>query len=270
MSDQPSCISVRLTRNRQIIAKHQIAQLSQTSSTFDTIRNLSLASMQQIHSLCRQLKSTEKILDQLKAGIDSVFGKINCDRSTIAVQLGDNESVNENNMMQYLGIIEQKTNELLQIHTYLQLKDVENRPDVAAGSPPVTTTALLGGPTSPPTIQPIQIVPPSTEDDHDDDGHDWADDAVDFDRPLTQHELKARVMRNVTKKELTGQNVPAPIAAGKRGEKTAPAGDKTGKAAESFQKKKGTKWTFASSQWSVFDCTSLLPVVPDRPALQEC
>ena len=152
----------------------------------------------------RQLQATEKILDQLKAGIDSVFGKINCDRSAIADMLGDNDAVNENNMMQYLGIIEQKTNELLQIHAYLQLRELremENRPDGTPGTPSVNAAALLGGPSSPPTAAPIQILPPSTEDERDDEAGDFADDLVDFDRPMTQSELKARVLRSVARKE---------------------------------------------------------------------
>ena len=149
----------------------------------------------------RQLKATEKILDQLKAGIESVFGKINCDRSAISDMLGDNDTVNESNMMQYLGIIEQKTNELLQIHAYLQLKELENRPDGSPGTPPVNAAALLGGPTSPPIAAPIQIVPPSTEDDRDDEAGEFADDPVDFERPLTQGELKMKVLRSVARRE---------------------------------------------------------------------
>lgn len=114
--------------------------------------------------------------------------------------LGDNDAVNENNMMQYLGIIEQKTNELLQIHAYLQLKEIESRPDVDPGTPPLNAAALLG-PTTPPAAAPIQIQPPSTEDDRDDEGGDFGEDPVEFDRPLTQNELKARVLKSVAKKE---------------------------------------------------------------------
>ncbi|XP_076821624.1 coiled-coil domain-containing protein 63-like [Clavelina lepadiformis] len=185
----------------------------------------------------KQLKATEKILDQLKAGIESVFGKISCDRSAISDMLGDNDTVNENNMMQYLGIIEQKTNELLQIHTYLQMKELENRPEGAPGTPPVTATALLGGPAAPPVVAPIQIVPPSTEDDHDDDGADSGEESVDFDRPLTQHELKARVMRSVARKEQTA-TTSLPGAGGKRAEKQVPALEKTPRQSDVGPKKK--------------------------------
>ncbi|XP_039274347.2 coiled-coil domain-containing protein 63-like [Styela clava] len=152
----------------------------------------------------KQLKASVKILDQLKAGIESVFGKINCDRSAIADMLGDNDSVNENNMMQYLGIIEQKTNELLQIHAYLQLKELESKPENVApvpGTPPTATVALLGGTAAPVALSQIVVVPPSTEEDKDEDD----DESIDMGRPLTTKELKERVLRNIQKKELISQ-----------------------------------------------------------------
>ena len=187
---------------------------------------------------CRQLQATEKILDQLKAGIESVFGKINCDRSAIADMLGDNDTVNENNMMQYLGIIEQKTNELLQIHAYLQLKELENKPDGVPGTPSAPASALLGGPSAPPTMAPIHIIPPSTEDDRDDEAGEFADDPPDFDRPLTQNELKARVMRSVTRKEQAAQAALA-LGGGKRADKQV-ALEKTPRQGDAAQKKKAT------------------------------
>lgn len=167
-----------------------------------------------------------------------MFGKISCDRSSIAVKLGDNTAVNENNMMQYLGIIEQKTNDLLQMHAFVQLKEIESKPEVNAGTQPVAPTALLGGPAIPPNLAPIQITPPSTEEDHDDDG-DSAEESVDFDRPLTQHELKQRVIKHVTKRELAGQTFQSGATA-KRVEKPLPPTDKSAKV-DAFQKKKFSK-----------------------------
>lgn len=52
-------------------------------------------------------------------GIDSLFGKINCDRSAIDDMLGAAHGVTDTNMIQYLGIIEQRTNELLAIQNYV-------------------------------------------------------------------------------------------------------------------------------------------------------
>ena len=55
-------------------------------------------------------------------GIESLFNKINCDRSAIDDMLGAATGVTDGNMLQYLGIIEQRTNELLAIQTYTSLK----------------------------------------------------------------------------------------------------------------------------------------------------
>ena len=56
------------------------------------------------------------------SGIESLFNKINCDRSAIDEMLGAAKGVTDSNMIQYLGIIEQRTNELLAIQSYVSTK----------------------------------------------------------------------------------------------------------------------------------------------------
>ncbi len=55
----------------------------------------------------------EKVMASLKVGIQHIFNKIGCDVSAMSDMLADSH-VTEVNMMQYLGIIEQRTNEILQ------------------------------------------------------------------------------------------------------------------------------------------------------------
>ncbi|XP_032238101.2 coiled-coil domain-containing protein 63 [Nematostella vectensis] len=137
-----------------------------------------------------QYKHTKKILEQLKTGIDSLFNKINCDRSAIENLLGSKEGITDNNMMQFLGIIEQRTNELLQVQAFQLTKDTEKEDP----SPPV---GLLGqGPQ--PGVVGVSIVPPSTGDDYDSDTSTGSDDDQ---RPMTQQELKNRIMKGITKRE---------------------------------------------------------------------
>ena len=52
-------------------------------------------------------------------GIGSLFDKIGCDRGVLSDLLGSSEEVKDDNMMQYLGLIEQKANELLAAQCYL-------------------------------------------------------------------------------------------------------------------------------------------------------
>ena len=66
-------------------------------------------------------------MDQLKEGIGSVFDEINCDKSLLTQELGENDKVTDENILKYLTMIEQKTNQLLQVHAYLQLKELEQK-----------------------------------------------------------------------------------------------------------------------------------------------
>lgn len=133
-------------------------------------------------------KGITKILDQLRAGISSLFDKINCDKSAIEEMLGAASGVTDNNMIQYLGIIEQRTNELLAVQGYINSKDLDKK-TVGAG--------FLGeGPGAP---QPqLPILPPAVGDEYDSEGSEGSDDEA---RPMTRNELQRRVMNTVKKRE---------------------------------------------------------------------
>eukprot|EP00116_Pleurobrachia_bachei_P005505 sb/3465767/ len=145
-------------------------------------------------------EGTSKTLDQLQSGIDSLFNKINCDKSPIVEMLGDS-GVTDNNMMQYLGIVEQRTNELLQLHAFVQAKEADSADTGAVPQPP----SLLGQGPQPP-VTTINIAPPSTgvtgsqhatkapTDDYESEGESADEDEI---RPLTQAELKKKIIKGV-------------------------------------------------------------------------
>lgn len=127
-----------------------------------------------------------KTVSQLEQGIQSIFNKIECDKSALSDMLGTT-GVTESNMMQYLGIIEQRTNELLQLYHQAN-KDAEGG-DVVA---------VIGqGPAAPAGSTVINIDPPVIGDE--DDSEDESDD--DEERPLSRDELKAKTLRGLTKRE---------------------------------------------------------------------
>ena len=127
-----------------------------------------------------------KTVAQLEQGIQSIFNKIGCDKSALSDMLGTT-GVTESNMMQYLGIIEQRTNELLQLYHQAQ-KDTEGGEVVA----------VIGqGPAAPAGSTVINIDPPVIGDE--DDSEDESDD--DEERPLSRDELKAKTLRGLTKRE---------------------------------------------------------------------
>eukprot|EP01042_Synura_sphagnicola_P030616 gene30616-39443_t len=60
-----------------------------------------------------------RTISQLKNGIHSIFTRIGAASSSVEEMLG-NQGVTESNMMQYLGIIEQRTSEILQAYAATQ------------------------------------------------------------------------------------------------------------------------------------------------------
>jgi len=69
----------------------------------------------------KQYQETVKTVNQLKIGIKSIFDRIGCNNESVQEIIGTH-GVTESNMMQYLGIIEQRTNEILQMYSACQVK----------------------------------------------------------------------------------------------------------------------------------------------------
>ncbi|KAM8758105.1 coiled-coil domain-containing protein 114 isoform 2-T2 [Acanthopagrus schlegelii] len=139
-----------------------------------------------------QASIISEILDKIKTELNSIFSKIECDRSVIEDALGSSTGISENNIMSYLGLVEQKTNELLTIQAFLNSKDVEkdyNPKDLA--------TFLLG--------QNPELLQQNF-------GSRLAINSVDYEaeespvtdeeeQPLSQDELRSRIMERVLQRE---------------------------------------------------------------------
>lgn len=65
---------------------------------------------------------TVKIINSLKIGIKSIFDRIGCNTEQVQEIIGSH-GVTESNMLQYLGIIEQRTNEILLLSQYNQTQN---------------------------------------------------------------------------------------------------------------------------------------------------
>ena len=78
--------------------------------------------------------------------MESLFNKVGCDSSAITDMLGGQGGVSETNILQYMGIIEQKANELLQLHSYSKAKETGDTATMAAflatRAPKVTAGSL--------------------------------------------------------------------------------------------------------------------------------
>ncbi|XP_032236044.2 coiled-coil domain-containing protein 63 [Nematostella vectensis] len=76
-----------------------------------------------LNSTC---KKERRILEQVKPRIEKLFSTIKCDRNIITEMLGGGATVTDYNMMLYLGIMEHKCNELLQVTTLLKVKSASD------------------------------------------------------------------------------------------------------------------------------------------------
>lgn len=97
----------------------------------------------------------------------------------------------ESTMLTYLGIIEQRANEIIQAHSSFIAHSQPSSKQPAS-------TVLGAGPSAPVGSSNVEILPPSTAEERHSD--EESDEEVD-DRPLTRDELQARTLRNLSKRD---------------------------------------------------------------------
>ncbi|XP_030231472.1 coiled-coil domain-containing protein 114 isoform X1 [Gadus morhua] len=140
----------------------------------------------------QQANAVSQILDQIKTGVNRIFSKMDSDRSAIDDLLGSTAGINENNIMTYLGLVEQKTNELVAMQAFLRSKDTDkdyNPKDLA--------TFILGQ--NPDMLRQSNAIQTAiTGDDHEAEESHLTDEE---ERPLSQGELRQRIMKGVMRKE---------------------------------------------------------------------
>ena len=145
-----------------------------------------------------------KTINQLKTGIHSIFSRIGCASTNVEEMLG-NQGVTESNMMQYLGLIEQRTSEILQLYANSQQASGNGGSSEEAdhknkGSPSRTGGYKYGEPRLGIKQAPhprLSVPPPAFDDFSDDDESEQEDD----ERPLTRDELERKTMRGYRKGE---------------------------------------------------------------------
>ena len=126
-----------------------------------------------------------RTITQLKNGIHSIFTRIGAASANVDKTLG-NQGVRESNMMQYLGIIEQRTTEILQAFANSQSGATESAMQFTTID--ATDGANKTGP-QPPSFDEISSGEES--------------EGGEDERPLTRQELEKKTMRELTKKVVT-------------------------------------------------------------------
>ncbi|XP_074529761.1 coiled-coil domain-containing protein 114 isoform X1 [Halichoeres trimaculatus] len=135
-----------------------------------------------------------KILEQIKTEVDSIVSKIECDRSVIEDKLGFSAGISENNIMAYLGLVEQKANELLTMQAFLNSQDLGKD-----YSPKDLAKFLLGQ--NPEQLQQNITVQPAIDNLE----YDETPITDEEERPLSPRELRRRIVKGVQQKDSSRQ-----------------------------------------------------------------
>jgi len=123
----------------------------------------------------------------LKEGIFDIFQAIGCNQEGVQEIMGGG-GVTESNVMQYLGVIEQRTNEILQMYAAVQMQQ-HNTPVQQ------TLVGILGqGPSVQAGTVKINVAAPSIRADGTELDSDGDEEEEEEDRPLTRQELQAKAM----------------------------------------------------------------------------
>jgi len=129
-------------------------------------------------------QDANQTLLHIRSGIESIFRRIGCDVNDLPS--GTGTTISEVNMVTFLAVIEQRTNDLLKL--YDQLREGEDNEDHTADSKAKVVQSSAN----------LNIKLPSTVEDYSDDEDD---DDEDDQRPFTRDELKTKTMRGITKKQ---------------------------------------------------------------------
>ncbi|NXL10037.1 CCD63 protein, partial [Mesembrinibis cayennensis] len=89
-------------------------------------------------------KESSKVLGQLKSRTDALFKESNCNATKIMKQLGENRQITDLNLMQFFGLVDKKTTELLLMESILRYTSADDSHSAQPfANPLLGTTELL-------------------------------------------------------------------------------------------------------------------------------
>ncbi|NXH71453.1 CCD63 protein, partial [Hydrobates tethys] len=135
-------------------------------------------------------KESNKVLGQLKSGMEALFKEINCDATNIMKQLGENGQITDLNLMQFFGLVEKKTNELLLMESILRYTSADgSHPAQPSANPLLRGAQLLG------VMDRGQLCPPPPT-------MDGTADAIDaLEVPLDHDQLRQMILQSQEKEQ---------------------------------------------------------------------
>ncbi|XP_039104089.1 coiled-coil domain-containing protein 63 isoform X2 [Hyaena hyaena] len=151
-------------KRTQRIQDEIIALRSQQRSSHDDSRSLLIQMEEKLKKITEEAdmyensyKEISTTLEHLKASVESLFKKINCDATMILGQLGETGTITDTNLPQYFAIIEKKTNDLLLMESYKRILDIEG---AETEVPPPFINPFWGGSALLKPAEPIKVIPP--------------------------------------------------------------------------------------------------------------
>lgn len=149
--------------------------------------------------LTTSISTIAKIIEGLAAPPDpkrTNSHAIGC-HTQLLTEMGAENGCTDSNIMIYLGIVEQRANELLKSYVDLQHHGTTRPTDGdlhhSGSAPP---SSMLVGPNTPAGMSAVSINVPTTAEDFESD-----DSEEDDEHPLTRDELHAKTMRGLAKRE---------------------------------------------------------------------
>jgi DNA repair exonuclease SbcCD ATPase subunit len=136
-------------------------------------------------------QDANQTLKHIQLGIESIFRRIGCTIEDLPS--GSGVSISEANMITYLGIIEDRTNDLLKLYDQLR-EDDDDDVVVDSKSKPGQSSSNL------------QIKLPSTVEDY---SEDEDDDDEDDQRPFTREELQIKTKKGISKRQKKSKKGPS-------------------------------------------------------------
>lgn len=156
-----------------------------------------------------------KTINQLKTGIHGIFSRLGCASTSPMEEMLGNQGVTESNMMQYLGFIEQRTIEILQLYSASQSGTTGYAGSAGILAAPSSSRLTVEPPSlsldkAPHGGEDTRVATPAaagcyhgdaTNRAHDDAASATVDDDEDDDnddRPLTRQELQKEALKRLT------------------------------------------------------------------------
>ncbi|XP_052799352.1 coiled-coil domain-containing protein 63-like [Mya arenaria] len=176
----------------------EIARFRDDEVKFEQNRHTMIREMEiTAERYCQEMEEADKkntvickVLDEIRVAVENLFKEAGCDSSTICDMLGSEQGVTYKNILQYMGLIEQRTMELIKIQQYIQMKKEPPKQERKDGKSGPATPASQNSRRASPRYTQIAIVPPHTGEEE-----ELLDESEL--RPLTRKEIKDMVMKNL-------------------------------------------------------------------------